>query len=63
MIGGRSRLTDRLGGVLAHALKAEDGLGEDRAAAERGAEVESAQRHHRDQRIAERVAQQDAPLG
>ena len=51
---------DRLGEVLADALDVEDGLGEDRAAAEDVAEVQAPQRDDRDERVAQHVAEQHA---
>ena len=55
-------LADRLGGVLAHALQVEDRLGEDRAAAEHGAEVQPPQRDDRDHRVAQDVPDHDLAL-
>ena len=54
--GGTSSAADRLGEVLADALDVEDRLGEDRAAAEHGAEVQAPERDDRDQRVAQHVA-------
>ena len=56
-------LPDRLGRVLADALEVEDRLGEDRAAAEHGAEVEAPERHDRDQRVAQHVLEEHPALG
>ena len=60
--GGTSSWPDRLGRVLADALEVEDGLGEDRAAADHGAEVEAPQRDDRDHRVAQHVPDHDLPL-
>ena len=52
-------IVQRVIGELAHALQAEDHLGQQRAAADQRAEIEAEQRHEGDQRGAQRVAQQD----
>ena len=61
--GGRSRISIDFGGVLADALQAVEGFGEDRAAADQGAEVEAEERHDRDQRVAQDVAGAHLALG
>ena len=54
---GNVELADRLGGVLADALKVEDGLGEDRAAADH-APNEAPEGEDRDHRVAQHVPEQ-----
>src|SRR5436190_13414284 len=51
-------VADRLRRVPAHAVQVEDGLGEDRAAADHRGEVEAEQAHDRDQRVPEHVLEQ-----
>ena len=60
--GGTSRRLIDSCEVLADALEVEHRLGEDRAAAEHGAEVQPPQRDDRDQRVAQHVAAQHASL-
>ena len=60
--GRNVELADRLGRVLAHPLKVEDRLGEDRSAAHHGAEVEAPERDDRDHRVAQDMADHDLPL-
>src|SRR3989475_620017 len=52
---------DRLDREAPHAGPAEDGLDDERAA-EQGAELESDDRRHRDERVLERVPEDDEPL-
>src|SRR5215469_1543410 len=52
----------RVIGELAHALKGEDHLGQERAAADQGAEIEAEKRDEGDERGPQRMAQQDAAL-
>ena len=62
MITGRSRFCERVVGQLADPVQAEHHLGEQRAAADERAEVEAEEADERDQRRAQRVAEQHAPL-